>query len=78
MADDPFEALFGRDAQRVRAEAIGEPGQRRFRLLVLVEGKTYIGWMEKQQLQALGLALEQLLEHLPDTGPELEMADSPL
>jgi len=78
MADDPFEALFGRDAQRVRAEAIGEPGQRRFRLLVLVEGETYIGWMEKQQLQALGLALEQLLEHLPDTGPELEMADSPL
>ncbi|MDQ3043646.1 MAG: DUF3090 domain-containing protein [Chloroflexota bacterium] len=78
MADDPFGALYGRDAQRVRAEALGEPGQRRFRLLVLVDGATYIGWMEKQQLQALGLALDQLLEHLPDTGPELDLADSPL
>ncbi len=78
MADDPFAALFGRDAQRVRAEALGEPGQRRFRLLVLVDGETYIGWMEKQQLQALGLALEQLLEHLPDAGPELHLADAPL
>jgi uncharacterized repeat protein (TIGR03847 family) len=34
--------------------------------------------MEKQQLQALGLALEQMLEQLPDRGPELETASVPV
>jgi uncharacterized repeat protein (TIGR03847 family) len=59
------------EAQRLRVEAIGEPGQRRFRLLAVVGDETYIVWMEKQQLQALGLALEQMLEQLPEGGPEL-------
>ena len=58
------------EAQGFRVEALGEPGQRRFRLLVVVGGETFIVWMEKQQLQALGLALEQMLEQLPDKGPE--------
>lgn len=66
------------DAQRLRVEAIGEPGQRRFRLLALVDGETTIIWMEKQQLQALGLALEQMLEQLPDRGPELGAANLPI
>ena len=57
------------DAQRLRVEAIGEPGQRRFRFMAVVGGDTFIIWMEKQQLQALGLALEQMLEQLPDRGP---------
>lgn len=65
------------DAQRLRVEAIGEPGQRRFRLLAVVEGETTIVWMEKQQLQALGLALEQMLEQLPDRGPELGASGVP-
>jgi uncharacterized repeat protein (TIGR03847 family) len=51
---------------RARVEALGEPGQRRFRMLVLAGGRTTIIWMEKQQLQALGLALEQLLSQLPE------------
>jgi uncharacterized repeat protein (TIGR03847 family) len=78
MAD---EFIFRRetgDAQRVRAEALGEPGNRRFRLLASLQGETFIVWMEKQQLQALGLALEQMLEQLPSAGPELETADVPL
>lgn len=54
------------DAKAVRVEAIGEPGQRRFRLLVVVSDETVIAWMEKQQLQALGLALEQMLDQLPE------------
>lgn len=58
------------EAQRLKVEAIGEPGERRFRLLAVVDSETYIIWMEKQQLQALGLALEQMLEQLPDRGPE--------
>ena len=66
------------EAQRLRAEAIGEPGQRRFRLMAVVGGDTFIVWMEKQQLQALGLALEQMLEQLPDRGPELEAASVPV
>ncbi|CAA9573152.1 MAG: hypothetical protein AVDCRST_MAG19-3014 [uncultured Thermomicrobiales bacterium] len=66
------------DAQRLRVEAIGEPGQRRFRLLAVVGGETTIVWMEKQQLQALGLALEQLLTQLPDGGPVLSPTAEPV
>lgn len=50
------------------AEAIGEPGQRRFRLVAGVPGDLISLWMEKEQLQALGLAIEQLLEQLQTTG----------
>src|SRR5215216_1728989 len=59
------------DAERIHVEAIGEPGQRRFRLLAIVGGQTYAVWMEKQQVHALGLALEQMLARLPDAGPVL-------
>lgn len=55
----------GGDAKVLRVEALGEPGQRRFRLVTVIDGETYILWMEKQQVQALGLALEQLVGHLP-------------
>ncbi|MDQ3512513.1 MAG: DUF3090 domain-containing protein [Chloroflexota bacterium] len=72
MPSDPFESSHDDlDAQRVRVEAIGEPGQRRFRLLTLIDGVTTIVWMEKQQLQALGLALDQLIDQLPDAPPSL-------
>jgi uncharacterized repeat protein (TIGR03847 family) len=54
------------DAQRILVEALGEPGQRRFRLLVSIGGETWVAWMEKQQVQALGLALEQMLEQIPE------------
>lgn len=57
------------DAQRIRVEALGQPGQRRFRLLVNMSGETWVAWMEKQQVQALGLALEQMLEQIPEGGP---------
>jgi len=64
------------DAERIQVESIGEPGQRRFRLLAIVNGQTYAVWMEKQQVQALGLALEQMIERLPDVGPILASAPS--
>lgn len=57
------------DAQRIRVEALGQPGQRRFRFLVIMDGETWVAWMEKQQVQALGLALEQMLEQIPDAAP---------
>jgi uncharacterized repeat protein (TIGR03847 family) len=53
--------VFG-PATRLQAQAIGEPGQRRFRLLVESDdGRAATLWVEKEQLQALGLAVEQLL-----------------
>lgn len=56
------------DVVRVDAEAIGEPGQRRFRLVVSTESQAAILWMEKQQLQALGVAFEQILAQLEGAG----------
>ena len=58
-----FEAqyAFG-PATRLQAQAIGEPGHRTFRLLVESDdGRAAALWVEKEQLQALGLAIEQLL-----------------
>ena len=55
----------GGDAQFVTPQALGEPGSRRFRIVVVVEGMTWMLWMEKQQVQALGLAMEQILEFMP-------------
>ena len=78
MAADPFgeRSLF--DAQRVRVEAIGEPGQRRFRMMVVADGDTAIMWMEKQQMQALGLALNQMLEQFSEDTLELGRGDVPI
>jgi uncharacterized repeat protein (TIGR03847 family) len=75
MADDSIIGSGG-DALRVKAEALGEPGQRRFRLMAVIEGETRIVWMEKEQLRRLGQALEQVLENLPDRGPELGSASA--
>lgn len=50
------------DAELIRAEALGEPGHRRFRLIAVVDGQSYIMWLEKQQLQALALAIEHVFE----------------
>lgn len=65
--------MSSRHLGRVRAvdaESFGEPGSRTFRLVVLGEdGAPAATWMEKEQLQALSLALKQMLEqlHRPDT-----------
>jgi uncharacterized repeat protein (TIGR03847 family) len=53
--------VFG-PATRLQAQAVGEPGHRTFRLLVESDdGRAAALWVEKEQLQALGLAVEQLL-----------------
>ena len=55
----------------IQAEALGQPGQRRFRLQALnVERSLAILWLEKEQLGALDEALESVLkvegyEHRP-------------
>lgn len=75
---------FG-EIDHVTAEAIGEPGQRRFRMVFGAGDTTTILWLEKQQLQALGLAFEQILTHLqvvqiaiPFDGQDEPAAPSPL
>ena len=49
------------------AEAVGVPGQRRFRLIGGVEADIISLWMEKEQLNALGQAIDQLLEQLVES-----------
>jgi uncharacterized repeat protein (TIGR03847 family) len=71
MPEEPFVDRVEGDAERLTVEALGEPGERRFRLLAIVEGDTHIVWLEKQQVFALGKAIEQVLESLPDAGPDL-------
>jgi uncharacterized repeat protein (TIGR03847 family) len=80
MADEIFRSgsPAGGDVQRLRADALGEPGQRRFRLMAIVNDETHIVWMEKQQLQALGMAVEQLLEQVPDEEVAVIGAESTL
>ncbi|MGE3798633.1 MAG: DUF3090 family protein [Thermomicrobiales bacterium] len=55
---------FAEDVGNARVEAIGEPGQRRFRLIVRTDDRTTILWMEKQQVEALGHAIDRIFDQL--------------
>ena len=48
------------------AEAIGQPGQRRFRIYVQAEYNSAIMWMEKEQLNSLSLALDRFLAQITE------------
>ena len=50
----------------LRAEAIGEPGERTFRILVDSGGGSAVMWLEKEQLFQLALAIQQLLTTVRD------------
>src|SRR5690606_15964456 len=56
---------FG-EALSVDAEAIGQPGQRRFRLLVRSTTQTAAIWMEKQQLQGIGEWFQEMVTKLDE------------
>ncbi len=47
--------------RRLESDAVGAPGQRRFRVVVQSGDETAFLWLEKEQLQALGLAVDQML-----------------
>lgn len=50
--------------QHLSADAVGQPGQRRFRLRAISQAGAYaFVWMEKEQLSAIGEAIETTLEH---------------
>ncbi len=48
-------------AFKVNADAVGEPGNRRFRLLIEAEFGSASLWMEKEQLFQLATAIQRLL-----------------
>jgi uncharacterized repeat protein (TIGR03847 family) len=65
---------FG-EAVSVDAEAVGQPGQRRFRLMVRSSGQAAAIWMEKQQLAGIGEWFEETVKKLDDAGdnvPDVE------
>lgn len=51
--------------QRLEAQALGAPGQRTFRLVAANRHGTAWLWLEKEELQVLGMTIEQLLGGLP-------------
>ena len=50
----------------LRAESLGEPGQRTFRILVDSGSSSAIIWLEKEQLFQLALSIHQILATAPD------------
>ncbi len=58
------------------ADTIGNPGQRRFRLLIRNERAIACLWLEKEQLQALAVAVEQLVARIRGTHPMVGLAVS--
>ena len=66
---------FGR-AELLEPEAIGEPGQRTFRLRVLSGSEAASLWLEKEQLVALTLAIRQLLEQTDEEEASSEAGPS--
>ena len=53
-------------AQVLKAEAIGVPGKRTFRLVVEAEGGSAFIWVEKEQLSALALTLQRFVAELSE------------
>lgn len=48
------------------AEAIGQPGQRRFRLFARTKAHSAILWMEKEQLLNLSLVIDRILAQISE------------
>jgi len=66
------------DLAHISAEAIGQPGQRRFRLRALsAAGGSASLWMEKEQLRALGDAINSVLDGEGYTYRRLPLDDLP-
>ena len=61
MAQSPLD--FGL-VEHIKADSIGEPGKRTFRIRIAGESGAALLWMEKEQLQALSMAIDQLLAQL--------------
>jgi uncharacterized repeat protein (TIGR03847 family) len=53
-------------ARILGADAVGQPGQRRFRLFAQSSRGSLIVWMEKEQLNSLSVALDRALAQLSE------------
>ena len=53
-------------AQVLGAEAIGQPGQRRFRLFARARTSSALLWMEKEQLLNLSLVIDRMLAQISE------------
>lgn len=63
--------------ERVQVDAVGVPGQRRFRLRARTATESAVLWIEREQAQAIGLAIEQLLAQVQvQTGAQPLPADA--
>jgi uncharacterized repeat protein (TIGR03847 family) len=51
-------------ADAIKADSVGEPGARTFRVRLQGAAGAAQVWLEKEQLQALGMAIDQLLAQL--------------
>jgi uncharacterized repeat protein (TIGR03847 family) len=71
MGEQPAGHDLG-DVDEIDVEAIGEPGQRTFRLLAERGPLTASLWLEKEQLQALGLVIDQHVARLTRGGAPRE------
>ncbi len=60
------------DVDEIDVEAIGQPGQRTFRILAERGAETAALWVEKEQLQALGLIIDQHIARLSRGGAPRE------
>jgi uncharacterized repeat protein (TIGR03847 family) len=65
MADEKIEFM---QVESIRAEAVGDPGQRTFRILVDGDVGSATMWLEKEQLFQLAVAINQLQASLPAQG----------
>lgn len=65
-------------AEVLEAEAIGPPGQRRFRLRVIAGDQTASIWCEKTQVNALAEAIQQVLARHRQTGEGRRPPSRPL
>ena len=72
---------YGR-AQSIDGEALGEPGNRRFRLVVISGTERASIWMEKQQLGSIGEWFKEMCERLDNESarnePDIEAEPAPL
>jgi uncharacterized repeat protein (TIGR03847 family) len=48
------------------ADAVGQPGQRRFRLFAQAGARSLLMWMEKEQLNTLSLALDRVMAQISE------------
>ena len=62
----------------LRAEALGEPGSRAFRIIVGSGSRSAVLWLEKDLLFQLSLAVRQLLFNVPEAEDPPPDEDGPL